>query len=711
MARLLGPDAGSRLVYIPVGTTMHLAPGLTATIYSDTAGTVLADILTYDGTTTPGAAIAGSTVTVDTYSQIPRFWYPDGADTVYISVNGGPAWPANADYDPRLDTADAYTVNALTYGADPTGTADSWAAISDAIEDARNKGLLIRADPDDYVAHDHRGANVYLPAGQYIINSPIVLPRSGTYRSNTVGLVGQHMDSTRLVAGPSFPSNRALIEWEIPANPLTTDVRDQTISDLTLVPKNAVGSYAIWFPLIGSRASYGTDLNAIDTMYNCRFENLIVYGNNTYHQAVIRLEGRVDFSLIRNVQADFTLGAVYTTRLFQFDDLSMWTSLTLAGTQLYDGPGFNFGIIDQIGIGHRGGACSILWGRINATQVSNFFLGGTLGQTPSIYIRDGGLITGWMWTSEGFGENGIVTLENCVGVTVSELGLGVTDQATAPLPGSGLRLINVQKSRFVNRQAPTVSPAFSAYNSKLVRVDATCKDIAFIGWNGTASYASEWDVDAAATGISVDYTDVISGIRTSPTTVLLGDDVALTRSAANVLETSDQLLLDRNATLYTVQLTNPHATGEGIIVVLGTGTRAAVKVRVVGDTQNRAELDADGTLWFGSGAATVDTSLARTGTSILSTDSDFRISTAGKGLRVKEGSNAKMGTATLAAGTATVATTAVTASSRIQVTGNSDGGTPGWLRVSARTAGTSFVITSSSGTDTSTVAWFIVEPG
>jgi len=42
---------------------------------------------------------------------------------------------------------------------------------------------------------------------------------------------------------------------------------------------------------------------------------------------------------------------------------------------------------------------------------------------------------------------------------------------------------------------------------------------------------------------------------------------------------------------------------------------------------------------------------------------------------------------------------------------NADGGTPGWLRVSARTPGTSFTITSSSGTDTSTVAYQIFEPG
>ena len=68
------------------------------------------------------------------------------------------------------------------------------------------------------------------------------------------------------------------------------------------------------------------------------------------------------------------------------------------------------------------------------------------------------------------------------------------------------------------------------------------------------------------------------------------------------------------------------------------------------------------------------------------------------------------GSATLVGGTVTVSHAAVTSSSRIVVTGNADGGTPGWLRVSARTASTSFTITSSSGTDTSTVAWILAEP-
>ena len=87
------------------------------------------------------------------------------------------------------------------------------------------------------------------------------------------------------------------------------------------------------------------------------------------------------------------------------------------------------------------------------------------------------------------------------------------------------------------------------------------------------------------------------------------------------------------------------------------------------------------------------------------------VSAAGSGLRVAEGANAKQGTAVLVAGTVTVANTSVTANSRIMLTTQATGGTAGFLVVSARTAGTSFTILSSSAADTSTVAFEIFEPG
>lgn len=89
----------------------------------------------------------------------------------------------------------------------------------------------------------------------------------------------------------------------------------------------------------------------------------------------------------------------------------------------------------------------------------------------------------------------------------------------------------------------------------------------------------------------------------------------------------------------------------------------------------------------------------------------FDMKTAGNKIRIKEGANAIMGAVALVAGSSVVATTGVTATSRILLTSQADGGAPGFLRVSTRTAATSFTITSSSGTDTSTVAWLLLEPG
>jgi hypothetical protein len=72
--------------------------------------------------------------------------------------------------------------------------------------------------------------------------------------------------------------------------------------------------------------------------------------------------------------------------------------------------------------------------------------------------------------------------------------------------------------------------------------------------------------------------------------------------------------------------------------------------------------------------------------------------------------NTKTGLATLVAGTVTVNTSNVTSNSSIFVTSNIDGGTPGFLRAII-SPGSSFTIKSSSTTDTSTVAWLMIERG
>lgn len=141
-------------------------------------------------------------------------------------------------------------------------------------------------------------------------------------------------------------------------------------------------------------------------------------------------------------------------------------------------------------------------------------------------------------------------------------------------------------------------------------------------------------------------------------------------------------------------------------------------INLAGDSSLADAINCGSAIVFGAGNDSAlaydgtDTVLANlVGTGAFNAKMDIKISTVGNGLYVKEGTNATMGIATLVAGTVVVNTTKVTANSRIFLTVN--GGTltnVGATYISARTAGTSFTITSMNILDTSNVAWFIVEP-
>lgn len=107
-----------------------------------------------------------------------------------------------------------------------------------------------------------------------------------------------------------------------------------------------------------------------------------------------------------------------------------------------------------------------------------------------------------------------------------------------------------------------------------------------------------------------------------------------------------------------------------------------------------------------------DAGLAWDDSGKILTAQNVRMATVGGGVSIKEGTNATMGAATLSAGTVTVSTTKVTATSRIFLTIQSLGtvSAPKSIGVTARSAGTSFTITSEDITDTSVIAWQIIEP-
>jgi hypothetical protein len=94
-------------------------------------------------------------------------------------------------------------------------------------------------------------------------------------------------------------------------------------------------------------------------------------------------------------------------------------------------------------------------------------------------------------------------------------------------------------------------------------------------------------------------------------------------------------------------------------------------------------------------------------TGALQISGSLGLNTAGNKLNIATGSNASVGTGTLSSGTVTINTTAVTASSiiQLQLTSCSSCGT---IYVGTVTAGTSFVVTSTNGSDASTFNYIII---
>ena len=222
-----------------------------------------------------------------------------------------------------------------------------------------------------------------------------------------------------------------------------------------------------------------------------------------------------------------------------------------------------------------------------------------------------------------------------------------------------------------------------------------------------------------------------------------GADTNLYRSGADALKTDDLFsAAGVNSTTNGASVAGLFATSADGTAALGTvvinpfsANKRALDIRLAGDALSRLRVDmsagtGSGTLIFGNGTI-ADTNLYRGGTDVLQTDDYFvmptgqssgkfnlfggtadalDLGTAGGGIAVTEGSNARMGVATLVAGTVVVNNTSVTANTRIFLTAQTTGAAPGALRISARTPATSFTITSSSGTDTSSVAWVMFEP-
>jgi len=196
-----------------------------------------------------------------------------------------------------------------------------------------------------------------------------------------------------------------------------------------------------------------------------------------------------------------------------------------------------------------------------------------------------------------------------------------------------------------------------------------------------------------------------------------GSNSQIQYNSGGVFAATDELTFSSSAGSCFETLGNNTSTTQSEIVLQTTGSQLTIQSQASGSNR----FQSSGLMQFLHGGfefgALVTNTLVKinayVGTTTVDIDSDtgilsFRV--AGSGLAITSGTDCKQDVVTLSGGIYTVTNAAVTANSRIYVTiQDPNGGTPGALYLSGITAGTGFTINSTSGADTSIVAYHIIE--
>jgi hypothetical protein len=656
VARLLGPDMGSRYAYLASGAP---AAGVQAVVYATAAGTTIADVRAYQpgNPEVPGSVIPGAVVTLDSNGLIPLMWFPDGlVDRVWVSVNNGVVTAIDADHNRRIDALDAGGTNVRAFGAVGDGVADDYAAIQAAIT----------ACP--------AGGTVHLPAGVYRISAQLVVPPRVTVRGTHATHWPQYAKAPGGVSScikptaAGFASNALIRMLDKTAGGYTQDYTSAIrIVDLTLDGAGLTGAGAL--PIDGI---YSTG-EVIDVgLRHVTVHNVSGHGIRTDTNATGQPKGwtfdqvAVQSSGGHAYRHDNTGAAAFATTDMTY--LACWAGANsgggwyIASTVSTD----LVGCRSEFNTGHG----YEVYGNSRIRMVD--------------CDTDRNTKDGWHLESRGSGVRSVI-LAGCIANRD-----GANDDVT-PAGYTGFNIVGASTidphnpvtmvGCVVNTNRNDLSAGIYSPDYGLKVAFAPQVSMSGCHFNGTVA-------------AMLDSNQQVAYDNTTRFNVTNSTTGAVTLEAANTQRINGAAGSNRDIEWWTS----------------GSGKRFAV--RVSSTTESGANT---GSNWsvvrYTDAGAVIDTPLSITrATGDVTFPNNAIVSGIGKGVRVAEGANAKLGVATLVAGAVTVANTSVTAISRIYLTSQADGGTPGWLRVSTRTVGTSFVITSSSVTDTSTVAYLIIEP-
>lgn len=212
-------------------------------------------------------------------------------------------------------------VTAAPFNAKGNGVANDAPAIQAAINAAALKGGNI-----------YKGGVVYFPSGTYLINAPLVLPRTTNARTPVVHLVGDNSLACMIVGGASFPPTRGLVEWAA----TTTTVWHGRIAHLGFkCPSGVGGVRAIWHKSnkAGGLQAGGTTIADVMTeWFQCDMEDLYFEGTNKDNEVFIDLEVGNRYAKMWNLIGDPSRGILAAGEMPAYDTLLIRTAYQYAGT-------------------------------------------------------------------------------------------------------------------------------------------------------------------------------------------------------------------------------------------------------------------------------------------------------------------------------------------------------------------------------------------
>lgn len=297
---------------------------------------------------------------------------------------------------------------------------------------------------DIQAAIDAGPGTVFIPAGTYVIDEPIILPRTRLVPSipyNGVKLKGAGSQQVFLVPSASFPANRGVIEWA-PASGGSGDPTrlwrawNQRIEGMTITLPSQPG-YGIWYKR--------TELafNPSFEKMTLHVEDVVMEAFNDWAQVGIRVEGNVhEFNVI-----DFTFNIGSKLTGTYIDARAIECDVSPNGNNANDDWGIYSGRIHGLNTTPRsGGWGGVFYGRAQFVTFEDIAVGkGSLGM-PQIHLVGSCGVRITNLVTEGAAEQPQILLDDCGDIHITDFNLGTPTPQTIGMVtypvGNGIELVN-----------------------------------------------------------------------------------------------------------------------------------------------------------------------------------------------------------------------------------------------------------------------------